>query len=126
MVKVDYVYYKDEFSGDLISENEFDSLIKKAEPYVSMMTFGNADGVDDSSEYSSNVMNALCSVAETIKSYTDDSGVEHGAISSESVGGVWSRSYSVDKDSSSKSMESAIKFKLYMYLSNTGLLYAGG
>lgn len=125
MVEVTYSYYKDEYFGDMIQESEFKKLIKRAEPYVSARTFGKADEVTDTSDTSLviKVKDALCAVAEIIKAHTSDDGVEHGEVVSESVGGSWSRSFANSTDKSG--MIDIITNKLYILLSNTGLLYGG-
>ena len=126
MVKVEYSYYKDEYLGDLIQENEFNKLIKRAEPYVSTRTFGKASQVTEDMDETlvNKVKDALCAVAEIIKAYTGDDGTEHGRVSSESVGGSWSRSFAIEKDSND--LINIIGDKLCLYLYDTGLLYAGG
>lgn len=125
MVSVDYDYYTTSYYGDLISEDEFPKFIKRAEPYVSARTFGSADEVEDTDTLANKVKDCLCGVAELLKSYTDDDGIAHGAVKSESVGGSWSRNYGGTSDGN-ESIEDIINNKIYIMLSNTGLLYAGG
>lgn len=126
MVSVSFEYYTDEYFGDLIPESDFNKLIKRAIPYVSARTFGQADEVSDDDELADKVRDALCSVAEVLKSYVSDDGVVHGSIVSEDVGGSWKRSYaSMGSDSSSKSLDDIISNKVTLILANTGLLYAG-
>lgn len=125
MVNVTYSYYKDEYFGDLIQEEEFKKLIKRAKPYLSVRTFGRVDNIDESSD--ENIVNKIkdtyCSVAEILKAHTGDDGIEFGVVTSESVGGSWSRSFSVDEKA--KNIASIINDKICLHLANTGLLYAG-
>ena len=99
MVKITYSYYKDEFKGSLVEENEFSRLLEIAEIYVLNRTFGNADFITEDNIYADRIKFTLCSVVELIKVHTSDDGTEHGAVASESVGGSWSRSYKVENNS---------------------------
>ena len=96
MVEVTYSYYKDEFKGNLVEENEFSRLLETAKIYVSNRTFGSSDSIDETNPYASRIKFTLCSVVELIKVHTSDDGTEHGAVASESVGGSWSLSFKID------------------------------
>lgn len=124
MIQTTYTYYKDEYLGNLVKESEFPRLIKRAEVYVSARTFGNADGITDDSPYANKLRDCLCSVAETIKSHTEDDGTQHGEITSESVGGSWSRSYKASSNNDG-TLDDIIYKQIYLNLSNTGMLYGG-
>ena len=126
MIGVTYDYYKNEYYGEMLNEHEFNKYIKRAEPYVSSRTFGKADLVTDATDevVANKVRDSICAVAEILKSHTGDDGIEHGAVSSENVGGSWSRSYVVNKESSG--ITGIINDKIYTLLANTGLLYGGG
>ena len=124
MVKITYSYYKDEFKGSLVEENEFSRLLEIAEIYVLNRTFGNADFITEDNIYASRIKFTLCSVVDLIKAHTSDDGTEHGAVTSESVGGSWSRSFKV-ADKGSSSLEEIIYNKIYSLLYGTGLMYGG-
>lgn len=124
MVEITYSYYKDEFKGSLVNENEFSRLLETAKIYVSNRTFGSSDSVDETHPYASRIKFTLCSVIELIKVHTSDDGTEHGAVTSESVGGSWSRSFKVDSKRGN-TLDDIVYDKIYSLLSNTGLLYGG-
>lgn len=124
MVEVTYLYYKDEFKGNLVEENEFSRLLETAKIYVLNRTFGNADFITEDNIYASRIKFTLCSVIDLIKAHTSDDGTEHGAVTSESVGGSWSRSFKV-ADKGNSSLEDIIYDKIYSLLYGTGLMYGG-
>lgn len=124
MVEVTYLYYKDEFGGSIADEKEFSRLLENAKIYVSNITFGRSDSIDDDNIYAGRIKFTLCTIIDLIKAHTSDDGTEHGAITSESVGGIWSRSFKVS-DKSGSSLEDVIYSKIYSLLSNTGLMYGG-
>ena len=126
MVDISYSYYTDEYKGSSVNENEFPRLLETAKIYVSNRTFGNADYIDEGNQYADRVKFTLCSVMDIIKSKTSSDGSEHGAITSESVGGSWSRSYKVSDKDSNSTLDDLVYDKIYTLLSNTGLLYGGG
>ena len=125
MVEVTYSYYKDVYNGSLVDENEFSRLLETAKIYVSNRTFGNSDSIDEGNPYAGRLKFTLCSVVDLIKAHTSDDGTEHGAVSSESVGGSWSRSFKVDSKSGN-TLDDIVYDKIYSLLSSTGLLYGGG
>ena len=124
MVEVTYSYYKDEFKGSLVEENEFSRLLETAKIYVLNRTFGNADFITEDNIYADRIKFTLCSVMDLIKTHTSDDGTEHGEVASESVGGSWSRSYKV-ANNSNNTLEDIIYDKIYFLLSCTGLMYGG-
>ena len=124
MIQTTYTYYKDEYLGNLVQESEFPRLVKRAEVYVSARTFGNADGITDDSPYADKLRDCLCSVAETIKSHTGDDGTQHGEITSENVGGSWSRSYKASRGNEG-TLDDIIYKQISLNLANTGMLYGG-
>jgi hypothetical protein len=125
MISIDFDYYKNSYLGDAIEEIDFAKLIKRARPFISQFTFGRVDKLEDDYEYVDKVRDCLCSISEVIAEFTTESGVEHAPIASESVGGVWSRTYVTGSDSESNSLATTIKSKVNLYLANTDLLYAG-
>lgn len=124
MVDIAYEYYKDNFRGILVSEDEFSKLLETAKIYVSNRTFGNVDYIDDTSQYADRVKFTLCSVMDLVKAHTGDDGVEHGAVTSESIGGSWSRSFKVS-DKRGTTLEDIVYDKICTLLGGTGLLYGG-
>lgn len=124
MVEITYSYYTDEFNGSLINENEFSKLLETAKIYVSNRTFGHSDSIDETHPYADRIKYTVCSVIDLVKVHTSDDGSEHGAITSESVGGSWSRSFNVG-NKSGNTLDDIVYDKIYSLLSNTGLLYGG-
>lgn len=123
MFEVDYAYYTDTYKGTSLTEQEFNIYITNATGRVYARTFASIDRLDQTSELLNKVKDTICVVADTVKAYTNNDGVEHGAVTSESVGGTWSMSYAV-KDGSSD-LDSIVGDKIYISLYNTGLLYGG-
>lgn len=112
MVYADYDYYLNEYSGNAVAEADFARLSRQASAYLDSLTYGKIRGpwVDDS-----RVKDACCAVAEVM--YKQEQG---GEVASESNDGT-----SVTYVASGKSAEQRMYSTAVMYLSNTGLLYAG-
>ena len=122
MVEITYSYYTDEYVGNSVTEEEFPKLLKLAKIHISNRTFGNSDKVEEDNPNADRVKYAVCSVIDTLKAHTDGSGIQHGVLTSESVGN-WSRSYKVtDKGAT---LEDIVNDKIYTLLSGTDLLYGG-
>lgn len=112
MVYADYDYYLNEYSGNAVAEADFARLSRQASAYLDSLTYGKIRGpwVDDS-----RVKDACCAVAEVM--YKQEQG---GEVASESNDGT-----SVTYVTSGKSAEQEMYYFVVLYLSNTGLLYAG-
>lgn len=112
MVYADYDYYLNEYSGNAVAEADFARLSRQASAYLDSLTCGKIRGtwVDDS-----RVKDACCAVAEVM--YKQEQG---GEVASESNDGT-----SVTYVTSGKSAEQEMYYFAALYLSNTGLLYAG-
>lgn len=61
----DYTYYGGSFSGSLISEGEYPSIERQAECYIDAITFNR---LHNGCEVTEAVQNAVCAVADVIKS----------------------------------------------------------
>ena len=112
MVYADYDYYLNEYSGNAVAEADFSRLSRQASAYLDSLTCGKIRGswVDDS-----RVKDACCAIAEIM--YKQEQG---GEVASESNDGT-----SVTYVTSGKSAEQEMYYFAVLYLSNTGLLYAG-
>lgn len=112
MIYADYDYYINDYSGRAIAETDFPRLSRQASAYLDGLTCGKIRGpwVDDS-----RVKDACCAVAEVM--YKQEQG---GEVASESNDGT-----SVTYVTSGKSAEQEMYYFAALYLSNTGLLYAG-
>lgn len=109
MNKVNYDYYSNVYSGNLIPEEFFAKYIKKAEHYVTGLIFGR-----DAGEYEESVKLAICSVAELM--YIEGSRL---GISNENSDG-----YSVSYND--KNVMENIYEAVCVYLADSGLMYSGG
>ena len=112
MIYADYDYYLFQYSGNAVSEADFTRLSRQASAYLDSLTCGKIRGswVDDS-----RVKDACCAVAEVM--YKQEQG---GEVASESNDGT-----SVTYVVSGKSAEQEMYYFAVLYLSSTGLLYAG-
>ena len=112
MVYADYDYYLNEYSGNAVAEADFTRLSRQASAYLDSLTCGKIRGtwVDDS-----RVKDACCAVAEAMQK--QDQG---GEVASESNDGA-----SVTYVNSNTTPEQRMYNAAAMYLSGTGLLYAG-
>ena len=112
MIYADYDYYLNEYSGSAVAEADFTRLSRQASAYLDSLTYGKIRGpwVDDS-----RVKDACCAIAEIM--YKQEQG---GEVASESNDGA-----SVTYVTSGKSAEQEMYYFAVLYLSNTGLLYAG-
>ena len=112
MIYADYDYYLNEYSGNAVAEADFTRLSRQASAYLDSLTYGKIRGpwVDDS-----RVKDACCAVAEVM--YKQEQG---GEVASESNDGT-----SVTYVTSGKTAQNRMYDAAVMYLSNTGLLYAG-
>lgn len=112
MIYADYDYYLNEYSGNAVAEADFARLSRQASAYLDSLTCGKIRGtwVDDS-----RVKDACCALADIL--HAQEQGGEVASESNHSV----SRTYVTSGKSSERRMYDAA----VLYLSNTGLLYAG-
>lgn len=112
MVYADYGYYLDTYDGNAVAEADFARLSRRASAYLDSLTGGKIRGVWTADE---RVKDACCAIADIL--HKQEQG---GEIASESNHSV-SRTYVTSgKSASNKMYDAAV-----IYLSNTGLLYAG-
>lgn len=120
----DYEYYKENFGGKLIPEENFNRSVIMAGRYIDLFTFDRITG--ENQDKIEGLKDCACDMAESIyKVLTVDSGKEK---KSETTDG-YSVSY-VTEQSDGESIMDVLKRNLYaiatLYLSRTGLLYSGG
>lgn len=115
MIYADYDYYKEEFCGKLIPQDNFPYFAARASEYIDWQTFGRLEsGIPE--EYDAKVRNCCCALAETEYSFS-----QKADISSEKNG-----SYSVTYQAKSSVDHNAEKNRIIArYLGNTGLIYKG-
>lgn len=112
MVYADYFYYSGEYCGNAVGEADFERLSRQASAYLDSLTYGKIRG---EWQGDTRVKDACCAIAEEL--YRQEQG---GEIASESNHNV-SRTYVTSGKSAERKMYDAAA----VYLSNTGLLYAG-
>ena len=112
MVYADCDYYLNEYSGNAVAEADFARLSRQASAYLDSLTCGKIRGpwVDDS-----RVKDACCALADIL--HAQERG---GEVASESNDGT-----SVTYVTSGKTAQNRMYDAAVMYLSGTGLLYAG-
>ncbi len=104
-----FEFYSDQYKGSVLNSSLFDKYALKASYAINAYTYGKIQTVTDDIEM------ATCEVAEIL--YKSE--LAGGEIVSESVGS-WSKTFRADK-----SMKKDIMNVLFIYLGNSGLLYAG-
>ena len=114
MIYADYDYYLDEYFGNSISSDDFVRLSRQASAYIDTITYGNAEKATDS-KVITKLSDACCAVAEVMQKQE-----QGGEVASESNDGA-----SVTYVTGSATPEQRMYNAAAMYLSGTGLLYAG-
>ena len=107
-MNIDYDYYSNIYRGNIIPAEDHMKYLRKAEAYVQSLIFGRDPG-----ERTESVKLAVCNVAELL--YLDES---RRGISAENVDG-----YSVSYTGGD--VEKSIYDAALVYLSDSGLMYAG-
>ncbi len=103
---VNFFYYRENFVGNMLSEDEFSKFLPKAVSYVKYYVGPKFAECDE-------IKNAVCAVCEVLYKYGERDGIK-----SEANDGI-SQSYS--ESDISKKADEVIK----IYLSSTNLLYRG-
>lgn len=128
MAYCDYGFYKSEYKGNVITEDDFSRLEIRAEDKLNALTFGRTENLPDDYMFAVRVKKALCALAEKMAD------VELANNTLRNSGGVGVSSVSSGSESISFRADTIIsdseQNKLYLnvvrdYLLNTGLLYAG-
>lgn len=122
---VDYAYYFTTYGGTAIATAEFTAYANRASAYIDYVTMDRAVAlmslVSPSPEETaliSKVKNAVCAVADQLKSYDAIGG---GSISSESVG-----SHSVSYATADRKVYAAnVSNAAEIYLAHSGLMFRG-
>ncbi len=139
MAYADYAFYKNEYFGMAINEEDFSRLALRASQFLDYYTQGRAEKNPELKP----LKMACCALAEQYKTIDatqmlmdkslqdalSPSGQQE--VSSETVGG-WSRSYRSSADNANAALQAAQKGNVSLasvanlYLANTGFLYRGG
>lgn len=103
----------------VIEPNCIISYLRKAQNVLKNFTF---DNIDESTAIPYEVKMCVCEIAEIL--FRDDQhDIDRGGVASESVVG-WSKSYE-SSEQTEKKKQKRIRDCVYMWLSDTGLLYCG-
>ncbi len=103
----------------VLEPNCIASYLRKAQRVLKTFTF---DNIDESTAIPYEVKMCVCEIAEIL--YREDQrDIDRGGVTSESVVG-WSKSYE-GSEQAEKNKQKRIKDCVYMWLSDTGLLYCG-
>ncbi len=103
----------------VIEPNCLLSYLRKAQRVLKTFTF---DNIDESAAIPYEVKMCVCEIAE-ILFREDKRDIDRGGVTSESVVG-WTKSYE-SSEQAEKNKQKRIKDCVFMWLSDTGLLYCG-
>lgn len=127
----DYAFYRDEYLGDAIKEEDFAKLEMRAEEKLDMMTFHRIKNMDEglmTEDLAIAIRKSVCAMAEAVQSMKGEpSQIGNSVgISAENLDG-----YSVSYTSTSASQtlndySTVLKGVAMQYLGDSGLLYRGG
>ena len=118
----DYLFYKNEYYGKLLSEEEFPEYAARADAYLDQMTTGRYSSPDLPEKTILAVKFAECAVSELCHQMSVDTAGKP-SIEKETVGSH-SVSYRGAADITS-AWSSRIRDVICLYLAHTGLLYRG-
>lgn len=129
MVYATYDYYKNDFGGVTVPEDDFPAAAARASRYLDAITMGRIGKIGECSEP---VMNACCAAAEIAWRYSKYSSqiAEAGTKSSESVGD-YSVTYRTSEitQNASRGVSEFEQVEMYTavkpFLYSTGVLYRG-
>lgn len=111
-------YWKGEYRGEELPEEEFLRLEAAAQRYVDRQTFGRIDPENMTESDFRRVKDAVCAVIEAMRVNS-----RGGSVSAESIG-EYSVTYTAGI-SKAKTDSQRLKDALALYLGDTGLLYRG-
>lgn len=113
-MKVDYEYYTEIYGGTKLAEKDWLRVSQKAEQRLNSYTFGRLPDDWEGESWCDRAKCAVCEMTEIL--YADE---KRSGKTSENTDG-----YSVSYDTE-KSLSSTFYDVVQVYLSDTGLLYAG-
>ena len=121
MSYADYTYYSGTFLGTAIAAGDFSALALRASAYIDQVTFNRAAVDYAANENVSAIKNATCAVAEELQRQALADNVD--GVASESQG-QYSVTYLANSERS-KSNQAKIQTAANVWLTNTGLMFAG-
>ena len=108
MIIISYEYYRDVYGGTAIDEANFNMVMNRTISVVNSYLIVDLFELDES-EYTeaeiTRLKTAICAAAECTSSYlVPGSNESRTILASESVAGMWSRTYKTDTDNSEDAM----------------------
>lgn len=108
MINISYEYYRDVYGGTAIDEANFNMVMNRTISVVNSYLIVDLFELDES-EYTeadiTRLKTAICAAAEcTSSSIVPGSNESRAILASESVAGMWSRTYRADTDNSEDAM----------------------
>ena len=108
MINISYEYYRDVYGGTAIDESSFNMVMNRTISVVNSYLIVDLFELDES-EYTeadiTRLKTAICAAAECTSSYlVPGSNESRMMLASESVAGMWSRTYRADTDNSEDAM----------------------
>lgn len=108
MIIISYEYYRDVYGGTAIDEANFNMIMNRTISVVNSYLIVDLFELDES-EYTeaeiTRLKTAICAAAECTSSYlVPGSNESRKVLASESVAGMWSRTYKDDTDNSEDAM----------------------
>lgn len=108
MINISYEYYRDVYGGTAIDESSFNMVMNRTISIVNSYLLVDLFELDES-EYTeadiTRLKTAICAAAECTSSYlVPGSNESRMMLASESVAGMWSRTYRADTDNSEDAM----------------------
>lgn len=108
MINISYEYYRDVYGGTAIDEANFNMTMNRTISIVNSYLLVDLFKLDES-EYTeadiTRLKTAICAAAECTSSYlVPGSNESRTILASESVAGMWSRTYRADTDNSEDAM----------------------
>lgn len=121
-----YDYYTNTFGGVIIPAERFNYMMREASAFIDCITFNRTKQMNPA-DITDEIRNATCSVAESMYTLTDGSGIETGESKSSEKVGDYQVSFANPTTKSTKVIRNEeIYYNLAKrYLLHTGLLYRG-
>ena len=129
MINISYGYYRDVYGGTAIDEANFNMVMNRTISVVNSYLIVDLFELDES-EYTeadiTRLKTAICAAAECTSSYLVPGSNESRAIlASESVAGMWSRTYRADTDNSEDAMQKSTYAVIEDFLQGTRFIQTG-
>ena len=122
----DYIYYRNEYYGNLIAEADFPRLATRASDFIDRITYDRLQNKEWPERTMVKVKKAVCALADKMSEIETANDVIRQNVGIASVSsGSESISYRSGNEISQAEQEKSFSVLVCGYLSGTGLLYAG-